>query len=210
MRNLQRAAKKLEKIAAEVGNRKVYYRTLCMILNREFKSLKVRFAFRKEVSFKHSKCVTVEAFYCGELDLDHLYEVNVIRDPKMDYIKPRRKGLFREIYLVLAHEFRHAYQYRRRNFRVIKRENPYFWHFNKHVRKDVRYLIEYDELDAYAFETAEEMKLRGWGIKDLRLTSVYRTMYGKKIKKYAPKHFQKWVRKVSTNLNRITSTAGNS
>lgn len=207
--NLERARKKLDRVAEKVGNRKISSRTFVRMLNREFRSMRVKF-FTKPLS-KFGKYITVEGYYNGaDREDGWVYTLYIIKDPKEKTIKPRRHGLFRELLLVLAHEFRHAYQRKRRKGRTTLRENPKFTHFNKYVRRDVRYLIEYDELDAYAFEAAEELRLLKLTIADLKLSSVYRTMYGTKVKKYAPKHYKKWVRKVYQHLNKKTVKEVNS
>jgi hypothetical protein len=204
MRNLKIAQKKLDKIAAEIGNGKIRSRTLIRKLNKEFKSLKVRFSTRHDP--KMYKSITCEGLYNGRVkdQYDAIYSIIIIKDTKEVWIKPRRHAFFMEMYLILAHEFRHGYQDRRRKYRVNIREKATFHHFNKYVRDDVRYLIDYDEVDAYAFETAEELRLNGLSISDLQTTSVYRTMYGKKIKKYAHKHYKRWVRKVFNHINKKT------
>lgn len=164
--------------------------------------MKVRFYFKADKNMKGD--VRIDGFYNGPLAYrqeEELISINIWKHPKNNYIKPRMHGFFEEIYLVLAHEFRHHYQAVTRKYRRDLRDNPKIGHFNKSIQSDVNYLIEYDEVDAYAFECAEQMKLKMWPIKNLHLTSIYRTMYSRNVKKYAPKHFKRFVRKVVNNLN---------
>lgn len=209
MRNLDRAKKKIDKIIAEIGSGKIYSRTLVGKLNKEFKSLKVIFRMKDDKKLKLGKHVVCSGFYNGNMDSEYLYEINISKDPEHKWIKPRRHGFFEEVLLILAHEFRHAYQNRRRNYKRCLSKNPTFKHFNKHVQKDVSYFIEYDELDAYAFETAEAIRELNLPFQTgLQTSSVYSTMYARHVKKYTPKHWKRFVRKVYGHINNKGAIAG--
>lgn len=163
MRNARIAKKKLDTIAKKIGYRKVHYIALCRMLNKEFKSLKVRFEFRTWMDQFYTDDIRQKDYlvFGGHYDThnEYKYQVNIDRDPNLIYIKPRR-GFFTEAYLTVVHELRHGYQHRARKFRKRRKEDDSFV-YDKDIffQDNIRYLMDYDEIDAYAMEHAEAIKM---------------------------------------------------
>jgi len=154
-RNARIAYKKLEKIALKVGYGKVDYKILSRMLNREFKSMKVRFRFKRVDGL--DDYISATGYYIPpHFGDDHRYEVQVFYGGKTQ--KLRRK-FYTEIYFILVHEFRHGYQYRARKFRHRRPPDKSFLHASKPFQEEIRYLMDYDEIDAYAMEIAESRRM---------------------------------------------------
>lgn len=176
MRNLERGKKKIDLLREKWGKREwVDYKVLCRTLNREFKSLHVIFKFKTSKYFLEQRPIPtsyyVEAYYDnrvpGVSTDEPLYEIIITRE------KPRKKFLvdkwfWDEIYLILAHEFMHARQYKTRRGRVIYRKNRR----GLNTRAD-QYLCLYDEIDAHAFEAATEIKMKGTPMLKNRVVQKY-------------------------------------
>lgn len=169
------------------------YLVLCRTLNREFKSLSVRFSFRKSTGKNmpmHGYQWHIEGNYNQRIpgvELDELlYEIRIVRLKNHKYFTVN-KWFWQELYLVLAHEFKHAQQYAKRKNRMIftterKDLNP----------KADKYLCNYDEIDAHAYETAIEWKLKGGPL--MTLATVRK--YYKKCRRWAMPEWRRFIKKV--------------
>jgi len=186
MRNTRIAKKKLDAIAKKIGYRKIHYLVLSRMLNKEFKSLKTNFRFQRAVA--RGSFFTAAGSYSppNTSDSPHRYTVYICRDGRIKYVKPR-KAFFRDVYFVLAHEYGHGYQHRTRKFRNRYEKKQSFRHKNKKTQEMVRYLSDYDEIDAYAFEAAEAAKMG---------ESTYTVRQYDEIKEYAPKAWKRFHKKV--------------
>jgi hypothetical protein len=186
MRNFRLAKKKLDAIAKKIGFRKVHYLVLSRMLNKEFESMSVRFKFWTDIYMPWKKnYVVFSGGYNQPSDgTEYRYTIEMCRDPNDPYIKPR-KAFFNEAYLVLVHELRHGYQYRTRRFKKSRAKDSSFKHFNRSVQDRVRYLSDYDEVDAYATEHAEALKINA------PIDNRYDLL-----KTYAPKVWQRYQKKV--------------
>lgn len=150
MRNLKIALKKVEDIAKKIGNRKLHHRTVSKILNKELGSLSVKCKFKAEANMA-GYLVLSGQYNPPFLNEDHRYSVIISHDPKNIYIKPRR-NFYEELICVLAHEFRHGYQDRKRKYRKVPFNLGTFKHKDVTIQEEVRYLSNNEEIDSYAFE----------------------------------------------------------
>jgi len=155
MRNLKIAYNKLEKLKQEASKWDHDIRP-CEVsrrFNREFESLSVRFQFDGIDTYLSA----------GEYDPDREDST----DPKyrvfLGFNKEHRiwfwvntDELYDEIFLILAHEFRHGYQHRICGYKVG-------WYKHDYAAK-TQSLYDYythpNELDAYAYETAMAIRLQ--------------------------------------------------
>lgn len=193
MRNLKRATKIINALRTRWGKR-AYVSTvgLSRILNRELKSLGVEVRFRvakfdseRRLGYTWHMTAFYNQRYPGIEPIYSLYEVFVTREKASPKFMVN-KWFWNELYLVLAHEFKHADQRRKRKGRVRIREarkglNP---------RVDA-YYCQYDEIDAHAFETALEWKIRGGKFMDL--PTVKR--YYKKTRRWAMPEWRRFVKR---------------
>ena len=190
MSHLTLAKKKLDKVAKEIGYRKVTHSVLSRLLNREFKTMRVKFSFLSSATGL-GEYVTLSGWYNGGCDDDgYLYEIEITKDNSQKYIKPRAHGFFRELYLVLVHELRHGYQARSRKYKKVR--DRYSRRIPKMVDVDTKKMLRYysskDEIDAYAFETAEAIKA---GMKDYWMFKKYR-----EVGQYLPDMNKRFLKKV--------------
>lgn len=194
MHNLRRVKKILETLRTRWGKRaQLDYRVLCRTLNKKFKSLHIVFRFRARPytnEFKDNATWFIEGFYNRrvpgfEID-DPLYEIKIVRRSNIKMFTVN-KWFWDELYLVIAHELRHGYQYRRRNGKMIFRTertdlNP----------KADKYLCNFDEIDAYAFEAAIEWRMKGGNI--MKLSPVKK--YYMKCRRKAMPEWRRFIKKV--------------
>lgn len=93
---------------------------------------------------------SVNGIYNKRLDKDGKIPVKIIiiqnGYPTLDDF------LFQEIEKTLNHEYRHAYQYKKRNFLSLTSYSE------KHNYEELGYYSNLDEIDAYSFETALSLK----------------------------------------------------
>jgi hypothetical protein len=209
MRNLEIARKKLEKIQKRFGKDAVYARTFTRALNEEFKSLSVRFSSRQEKGIPPKRIIYSGYFngLCKDQFDDKLYNVDIRTDMGGDWLLPHQCKMYREILCILAHEFRHGYQHRARKRRVNICKTRKIKHFNKYIQNEVNYLLDYDEIDAYAYAVAYELHIKRQPLRHgLTKCWINRTLYSKYIKKYAPpRYYKKFLRKVYSNYQTINN-----
>jgi hypothetical protein len=193
MRNVRIAEKKLAKVAVKIGNDPIKFSTLCRHLNKEFKTLKVKFKSKGEDYYSY--CVT-GFFNCySNLEFNESrYNVDIAYDKAKPTVKP--KIVLEQILLVLVHELRHGYQDNKRKKKILPFERyPKFKHFNKKLQENVHYLGDYDELDAYAFEAAFAFK-RGMDFDWIM------SRYKKTLGKHAPALYQRFLKKFYLNCHK--------
>lgn len=190
MNHFDLAKKKLDKIAKQIGYRKLQYNVLSRILNKEFKSMRVKFSFLSSTTGL-GEFVIMNGWYNGCSDDDgYRYEIEITKDNNQKYIKPRKHGFFEELYFVLMHELRHGYQDRSRKYKAIHD------HCSARIPRDLdadtartlQYHSMNDEIDAYAFETAEAIRM---GKKDYWIIDRYR-----KIGTHLPDVYNRFLKKV--------------
>jgi len=198
MRNLQRATKIIDALRTRWGKR-AYVSTigLSRILNREFKSLHVVIKFVVDSDRKKSHSWKIAGWYDhripGVEPTYPLYEFHVIRrsaNPKFMV----NKWFWNELLIALAHEFKHADQYRKRNFRqrfTTERRNL--------SPKADKYYCDFDEIDAHAFETALEWKLRGGNFMDQPTVKEYY----KKTRRWAMPEWRRFVKRVHKYFHQL-------
>lgn len=203
MRNLQRTIKIIDALRTRWGKR-AYVSTvgLSRVLNKEFRSLKVVIRFRvakfdsfKKLGYNWHICALYDPRVPGVEPIHPLYEVFVNREKAFPKFMVN-KWFWNELLLVLAHEFKHADQYRKRNGRMRIREERK----NLDSRVDV-YYCQYDEIDAHAFETALEWEIRGGEFMDL--PTVKR--YYKKTRRWAMPEWRRFVKRVHKYSNQISN-----
>lgn len=194
MRNLKRATKIIDALRTRWGKR-AYVPTMVLsrTLNREFKSLGVVIRFRvaefdsdKKLGYTWHMSAFYNQRFPGIEPIYPLYEVYVTRE-KASLKFMVNKWFWNELLLVLAHEFKHAEQRRKRRGRVRIREERR----NLNPKVDI-YYCQYDEIDAHAFETALEWKIRGGNFMDL--PTVKR--YYKKTRRWAMPEWRRFVKRV--------------
>jgi hypothetical protein len=193
MYNLRRAEKILAALRTRWGKRaQVDYRVLCRTLNREFKGLHMKFFFRARPyeSFKNNHTWFVEGNFTrkvpGVYIDDPLYEIRIVRRVNRKFFTVN-KWFWDELYLVIAHELRHGYQYRRRKGKMVYRtERP-----DLNPKAD-KYLCDFDELDAHAYEAALEWKLKGGDVMKLFPVKKYYT----KCRRKAMPEWRRFIKKV--------------
>jgi hypothetical protein len=194
MRNLRRATKIIDALRTRWGKR-AYVSTigLSRTLNKEFKSLGVVIRFevaKPDSDRKLGYAWHIVAWYDprmpGVEPTSPLYEV-VVRREKVSPKFMVNKWFWNELLLVLAHEFKHADQRRKRKGRIRIREERK----NLNSRADV-YYCQFDEIDAHAFETALEWKIRGGNF--MELPTVKR--YYKKTRRWAMPEWRRFVKRV--------------
>ena len=194
MRNENIAKKKLDAIAKRIGYRKVYYVVLSRMLNEAFRSLKVRFKFVQSPDLDEYFIFTGE--FNPHIDgRDNIYSVYIGRSLEHKYIKPR-KGFFDELYLVLVHEFRHSYQYRKRNNRIIPEPKNLFFHKNLDIQENVRYLSDRDEIDAHAYEASFEIRMKNITFSEALAKLEHVQKYKKYLKKHSPDDWKQFIKKL--------------
>lgn len=191
MHNLKRAQRKLDALKTKYGKRQ-YVSTVALsrALNEQFKPMHMVIKFVVDPTHKKRYEWKIEGFYDqripGVEPLYPLYEFRVIRrhaNPKFMV----NKWFWNELFLAIAHEIKHADQYRKRNFRqkfVFERRdlNP----------KADKYHCNFDEIDAHAYECALEWKIRGGNLLDLPTAK----RYYKKTRRWAMPEWRRFVKKV--------------
>ena len=115
--------------------------------NKEFRSLSVRFQFDVMDTY----------FAAGEYDPDRdstddpKYHVMLGYDRNFSiWLWVNTEEFYEELYLILAHEFRHGYQHRKYR---------YVHHYKKRMTTMFDYYKNHNELDSYAYEAAQAVKL---------------------------------------------------
>ncbi len=150
-RQIRIAEKKLAIVAAEFGNKSADVRVLSRRLNREFKSMKVRFKTKQVNEFFG---YAIDGEFNRYTDMEYgegRYNLTFYYDPKHPIIGV--KSALTDIILILVHEFRHSWQDRNRTYHTHELVPP-FNYSNKHVQKQVRYYGCPSELDAHAYDAA--------------------------------------------------------
>jgi hypothetical protein len=193
MRNVKIARKKLDRVAAQIGDREVKFSVLCRYLNKEFESLSVRFKSKAEEYYSFCVSGFFNSYSTVEFD-EKRYNVNITYNKTTPYVNPNK--ILGEILLVLVHEFRHGHQDSRRGLKLLPADKaPKFKHFNKKLQENVLYLSDYDELDAYAYEAAYAAKLN-------RDNSWIVNRYKKVLGKHAPKLYFRFLKKLYLFTNK--------
>lgn len=187
MRNVTIAKNKLRKVAARLGDGPILLRVLCRHLNKEFKSMSVR--FRSEAADYFSISGYFSPFHYLDPEEGLKYNVLIHYDNKDSKLVPTR-FIWNEILLVLVHELRHGYQDKSRGMVLLPFERrPKFKHRYKSVAATVDYLSDYDEIDAHAFEAAYAVT---HGIPADWIHKKYKRVLGK----YAPTLYQRFLKKL--------------
>ena len=171
----------MQRVSDKIGTRPIRISTLCYHLNREFKSLSVRFRSKSGEFF------SISGYFSPYKDYDKEGRYNVLISYEKEYPTiTLDKEFCDELLLIMAHEFRHGQQFKRRDPHYTS--DSKFKHENIDVQEEVRYLSEPCELDSYAFEAAYALKLgaNNW------THERYKMFLGK----YAPKLYNKFMKKV--------------
>ncbi len=203
MRNIKVAENKLNKVIKGIGNRDVKLPILIRYLNKEFQSLSVKFKSCKGEFF------SISGYYSGnnKNSNDSRYNVEITYEINDNIIiKTRLKDLIDQLLIVLIHEFRHGYQDRKRKFR-FKNNNALFWRVQKLSKKfgidfnmmEYYYLIDYDEVDAYAYELAYVLRSSKSETID---NSFIVSRYKKIVATFNQKAYNRFLKKVYLNMNK--------
>ena len=184
MRNERLAKKKLDAIAKRIGKRRIHYKAFSRMLNIEFRSLKTRFYFKRAKDF--GQAIAYSGYFNPPpIDEDGKYHVHVEYGKDVDDRINPRKSVYDYIYQVLVHEYRHGYQWRARKFRIRRPPDASFTYSNKSIQKEVRHMMDYDEVDAHASDTAVLLQM------GRKRNDRYELL-----KKHAPKVWKKFHKKV--------------
>lgn len=197
------AHNKLQKISTKIGKKKISWATLVRYLNKEFKSQSVK--FRSE----QSEDPSIEGFYNPLYyteDNELRYSIIIRYEKHMPKTRPRT-DFYIDLLSALTHEFRHGYQDNKRNKMVYLKKLfspgvPHFHHRYKSVVMKVQYYGDYDELDAYAFEAAQAIKLQGLNLRNVGNKSWVLSRYRKILGKYAPKLYNRFLKKLYLFLHK--------
>ena len=192
MRNLKIAESKLNRVAALIGSDPVPFSTICYYLNKEFKSLSVKFRSKGHTDYSISGHFNP---YRERDEGDLRYNILITYDKR----KTNKNSTFiadnqfwKEIMLVMVHEFRHGYQNQQCKHNIGIKSNSKFKNLSKFVREEINYLTDPNELDAYAFESAYAMKNNISNCHNYWTVERYRVFVGK----YDPKLYNKFLKKV--------------
>lgn len=187
MRNIRIAEKKLNKVATFIGDNPVRLSTICYHLNKEFKSLSVKFRSKLHNHYSISGHFNPYRF---RDEGDMRYNVLITYEEKQKIVAD--KQFWEELMLILVHEFRHGYQNRKCPQNIGLKYSAKFNHLSKFVRAEVSYLTEPNELDAYAYETAYAIDKNMANWHNHWTIERYRVF----VDTYAPKLYKKFLKKV--------------
>ena len=188
MRNLDIAYNKLEKLKkeAELWKMDINASMISRKFNKEFRSLSVRFQFHIMDTY----------FAAGEYDPhrdsteDPKYSVFLGYDRNFSiWLWVNTIEFYEEIFLILAHEFRHGYQHRKRKYKTFSRPH------RKRMATMFDYYKNADELDSYAYEAAHAVKLfesKKSSVKDYWVAEVYR----REVKPVSLKAYKRFLKKL--------------
>jgi len=176
MRNVTVAKKKLDAVIDRIGDREIRIPIFCRMLNKEFQSLSVKFK-SKQMEF-----YSLSGHYGGDVKYDDEGRYNVFITYAKDEIMIHPRECKDDIFSVMVHEFRHGYQHSKRPKKIFKK------YYRDIVGDETfNYLSDYDELDAYAYETAfTRPSWNDW------ITHRYRDVVGK----VDPKIYHRFLTKV--------------
>lgn len=180
MRNEDKAKKKLKAVADKVRGRSIKFSSLSSILNKEFKDMPVKFIFRG-IKTPDKNWFALGGEYSCDAERtdksDPKYTVTLEYwngHPNIDSLPEKEFNLiFNDLYYILCHEFRHGYQERKRNHKNIRTRFRNITVTNRMSH----YYASYDELDAYAYETALYMKETGSGITTSWVWKKYKELF---------------------------------
>ena len=184
MRTLKIVRNKLERIKQNLSV-PVTPEALSRALNKEFKSMKIRF----KIEGLWQYYIEGEYNSCRHSTDEPLYNIMIWYDIGDEFHRQIKNIFFEEIFYVIIHELRHGYQARQRNHKYLKPPK---------MRTNKEYFSFYDEVDAYAFEAAV-------AIKDIENTGHwiierYRNLFPKD----NPKVYNRLMKKIYKNINTLS------